>query len=415
MTAPTETGSSQALTAYQASVMGTYGLPKRVLVRGEGCVVWDEDGRSYLDLLGGIAVNALGHAHPRLVGAVATQLATLGHISNLFTSPPQVALAERLLGLAGVGGSAAPSSGAVFFANSGAEANEAAFKLARRTGRPRVVAATGGFHGRTMGALALTGKPAITEPFAPLPGGVEHVPFGDAEALAAAVSDDVAAVVLEPIQGEGGVRVAPAGYLRAARAITRRHGALLILDEVQTGVARTGEWFAYQHADALGDDGAAAADWPDVITLAKGLGGGLPIGAVLAFGEASTLLGPGQHGSTFGGNPVACAAALAVLDVIDEEGLLADAVTRGAQLTQVAADERVAGIRGRGLLQGVALAGVPASRVAAAALEAGFIVNDVAADTIRLAPPLVLDHAQAASFVQAWPSILTAAQTEGAH
>ncbi len=404
---------SATLTAYRSSVMATYGMPRRVLVRGQGCRVWDDAGQSYLDLLAGIAVNALGHAHPRLVQAVATQLATLGHISNLFTSPPQVALAERLLTLVGVGSPGAPSSGAVFFCNSGAEASEAAFKIARRTGRPRIVAATGGFHGRTMGALALTGKPAIAEPFTPLPGGVEHVPFGDVAALEAAVDDDVAAVVLEPIQGEAGVHPAPPGYLRAARALTRRHGALLVLDEVQTGMGRTGAWFAHQHADALG--GAAPqghpADGPDVVTLAKGLGGGIPIGAVLAMGEAAELLGPGQHGSTFGGNPVACAAALTVLDVIDEDGLIGAASERGAQIT--AAASRVDGIgavRGRGLLLALPVADGLASAVAHAALEAGFIVNDVAPDAIRLAPPLVLSQDEADEFTTALPSILAAAE-----
>lgn len=404
---------SATLTAYRSSVMATYGMPRRVLVRGQGCRVWDDAGQSYLDLLAGIAVNALGHAHPRLVQAVATQLATLGHISNLFTSPPQVALAERLLTLVGVGSPGAPSSGAVFFCNSGAEASEAAFKIARRTGRPRIVAATGGFHGRTMGALALTGKPAIAEPFTPLPGGVEHVPFGDVAALEAAVDDDVAAVVLEPIQGEAGVHPAPPGYLRAARALTRRHGALLVLDEVQTGMGRTGAWFAHQHADVLG--GAAPqghpADGPDVVTLAKGLGGGIPIGAVLAMGEAAELLGPGQHGSTFGGNPVACAAALTVLDVIDEDGLIGAASERGAQIT--AAASRVDGIgavRGRGLLLALPVADGLASAVAHAALEAGFIVNDVAPDAIRLAPPLVLSQDEADEFTTALPSILAAAE-----
>lgn len=406
---------SATLTAYQSAVMGTYGVPKRVLVRGAGCQVWDEDGTPYLDLLGGIAVNALGHAHPRLVEAVTTQLSTLGHISNFFTSPVQVALAERLLALVGAGGpagSGAPA-GAVFFSNSGAEANEAAFKIARRTGRPRVLAATGGFHGRTMGALALTGKEAIAHPFAPLPGGVEHLPYGDVAALAAAMDADVAAVILEPIQGEAGVRPAPAGYLRDVRALTRQHGALLVLDEVQTGVARTGEWFAFQHTDALGGDAGGdatgSATLPDVITLAKGLGGGIPIGATIAVGDAAGLLGPGQHGSTFGGNPVSCAAALRVLDVIVDDDLLSAATERGRQLAEgLAAVEDVVQVRGRGLLLGVQLAEANAADVARAALDAGFIVNDVAPDTIRLAPPLVLSAAEADQVVEAWPGILRA-------
>jgi acetylornithine aminotransferase len=401
---------SATLHEYGTCVMGTYGLPKRVLVRGAGARVWDEEGRAYLDLLGGIAVNALGHAHPRLVRAVSEQVATLGHISNLFTSPAQVRLARRLLAHAGVGESGAPPEGAVFFANSGAEANEAAFKMARRTGRARIVAATGGFHGRTMGALALTGKPALAEPFAPLPAGVEHVPYGDVGALEAAVSDDVGAVVPEPVQGAGGARPAPAEYLRAARALTRRHGALLVLDEVQTGIGRTGEWFAFQHSDALGGSDTEPADWPDVITVAKGLGGGIPIGATLALGEAAGLLGPGQHGSTFGGNPVACAAALTVLDVIADDGLRRAAVTRAEQLRAgLGAHPEVDHVRGRGLLLGVAMRRLPAAAVAAAALEAGFIVNDVAPDTVRLAPPLVLTEQEADEVIDAWPGILAAA------
>ncbi len=411
---------SATLTAYQSAVMGTYGVPKRVLVRGAGCRVWDEDGTPYLDLLGGIAVNALGHAHPRLVEAVTAQLGTLGHISNFFTSPVQVALAERLLALVGTGGpagSGAPA-GAVFFSNSGAEANEAAFKIARRTGRPRVLAATGGFHGRTMGALALTGKAAIAHPFAPLPGGVEHLPYGDVAALEAAMDADVAAVILEPIQGEAGVRPAPAGYLRAVRALTREHSALLVLDEVQTGVARTGEWFAFQDADALGGEtvgnpranATGSATLPDVITLAKGLGGGIPIGATIALGDAAALLGPGQHGSTFGGNPVSCAAALTVLDVIVDDDLRSAATERGRRLAEgLAAVEGVVHVRGRGLLLGVQLAEANAADVTRAALDAGFIVNDVAPDTIRLAPPLVLSAAEADQVVQAWPAILRAA------
>jgi len=406
---------STTLRAYQSSVMGTYGLPKRVLVRGQGCRVWDEDGRAYLDMLGGIAVNALGHAHPRLVEAVSNQLSTLGHISNFFTSPAQVALAERLLAIVGVGAPGAPASGAVFFGNSGAEANEAAFKIARRTGRPRIVAASGGFHGRTMGALALTGKPAIADPFAPLPGGVEHVPFGDVEALDAALSDDVAAVVLEPVQGEAGIHVAPPGYLRHARALTRRHGALLILDEVQTGVARTGEWFGFQHPDALGRGFTPGADpdWPDVVTLAKGLGGGLPIGAVVALGDAATLLGPGHHGSTFGGNPVSCAAGLAVVDVIEEDDLRTRARVRGAALAAGMGVPGAGAVRGRGLLLGVPVIDAAAEAVASAALDAGFIVNNVAPDTIRLAPPLILGAGEADELLAAWPGILRAAANGG--
>jgi acetylornithine aminotransferase len=377
---------------YGNALMATYGRPQLVLVRGEGCHVWDAEGRRYLDLLGGLAVNALGHAHPALLEAVTRQLSTLGHVSNFFATPPQVALAERLLALAG-------SPGRVFLANSGTEAVETAFKIARRTGRPRIVAAEGGFHGRTMGALALAGKSGIREPFAPLPEGVVHVPYGDADALVGAVDADTAAVVLEPVQGEAGVRVPPEGYLRVARQVTRRHGALLVIDEVQTGIGRTGEWFAFQREGVV----------PDVVTVAKGLGGGLPIGACLAFGDAAGLLGPGSHGSTFGGNPVAAAAALAVTDTIERDGLLANAMDVGDHLRAAVGQVRhplVSGTRGRGLLMAVELSEPVATYAAAAALEAGFILNAVAPDAIRLAPPLILTMDEADSFVAALPQIL---------
>ena len=380
------------LDRYGNALMATYGRPQLVLVRGEGCHVWDAEGRRYLDLLGGLAVNALGHAHPALLEAVTRQLSTLGHVSNFFATPPQVALAERLLELAG-------TQGRVFLANSGTEAVETAFKIARRTGRPKIVAAEGGFHGRTMGALALTGKSAIRDPFAPLPDGVVHVPYGDADALVHAVDADTAAVIMEPMQGEAGVRVPPEGYLRVARQVTRRHGALLVVDEVQTGIGRTGEWFAFQR------EGVA----PDVVTVAKGLGGGLPIGACLAFGDAAGLLGPGSHGSTFGGNPVAAAAALAVMDTIERDGLLVNAKYVGDHLRTAVGQvghPLVSGTRGRGLLVAVELSEPVAPHAAAAALEAGFILNAVAPDAIRLAPPLILTADEADSFVAALPRIL---------
>ncbi|MBU2073864.1 MAG: acetylornithine transaminase, partial [Actinobacteria bacterium] len=291
--------------------MNTFGPPKLALVRGKGTHVWDADGKEYVDLLAGIAVNSLGHGHPALVGAITEQLQTLGHVSNFFSTGPQVELAETLLRLLG-GGVTAQGGGKVFFTNSGAEANEGAFKLTRRTGRTHVVVAEGGFHGRTMGALALTSKAAYREPFEPLPGEVTFVPYGDADALAAAVTGDTAAICLEPIQGEAGVVVAPDGYLAAARRVADEHGALLWFDEVQSGIGRTGDWFAHLRHEVV----------PDVVTLAKGLGGGFPIGAVVGLGRAADLLQPGNHGTTFGGNPVACAAALAVLRTIEADGLL---------------------------------------------------------------------------------------------
>jgi acetylornithine/N-succinyldiaminopimelate aminotransferase len=380
---------------YTHAVMNTFGPPKLVLTRGKGATVWDADGKEYLDLLAGIAVNALGHAHPALVSAVTEQLSSLGHVSNFFATEPQVALAERLLGLLGV-------EGRVFFANSGAEANEAALKLTRRTGRSHVVAAEGGFHGRTMGALSLTSKAAYREPFEPLPGGVTFVPYGDAEALRAAVTDDTAAVVLEPIQGEAGVVVPPAGYLQAARDITHARGALLWFDEVQTGVGRTGAWFAHSASGVV----------PDVVTLAKGLAGGIPIGACIAAGNCAHLLQPGNHGTTFGGNPVAAAAALAVVDTVEADGLLDHVRQVGGALADGLREARVTGVRQAGLLLGLDLARPVAARVTAAALEHGFIVNDPTPERIRLAPPLVLTHQEATSFVAAWPAILDQAFAE---
>jgi len=381
---------------WQASVMDTYGTPPLTLVRGSGAHVVDADGREYLDLLAGIAVNALGHAHPAVVEAVTRQVSTLGHVSNLAISTPAVQLAERLLGLFG-------RDGRVFLCNSGAEANEAAFKLARRTGRTGMVAAAGGFHGRTMGALSLTGQPGKADPFRPLPGDVTFVEYGDAAALAAAVDDRTAAVLLEPIQGEGGVVTPAAGYLAAAQDAARAAGALLMLDEVQTGIGRTGAWFAHQPAGLT----------PDVVTLAKGLGGGLPIGACVAFGDAAGLLGPGQHGSTFGGNPVSCAAALAVLDTIEAEGLLERVTVVGRALADGVrglGHPLVADVRGAGLLLGIVLA-QPVARDAEAALrERGVLVNAVAPAVLRLAPPLVLTDADVAQFLQVLPYALDAVQ-----
>ena len=379
---------------YGRAVMNTFGAPQRVLVRGRGARVWDADGAQYTDLLAGIAVNCLGHAHPAVVGAVTAQLSTLGHVSNFFTTPAQITLAEELIGLVFPG--ADPADSRVFLANSGTEANEGAFKIARRHGgaqRPRVLALTDAFHGRTMGSLALTHKAAYREPFEPLPGGVEFVPAGDGAALAAAMGPDVAALIVEPIQGEAGVRELPPGYLEAARELTGRAGALLIIDEVQTGMGRTGAWMAHHLL--------APSVTPDVVTLAKGLGGGVPIGAVVATGPAAGLLGPGQHGTTFGGNPVACAAALAVIATIRDEGLLERAGALGARWSaELAAVPGVTGVRGRGLLRGVGLADAvgPAAAVAAELMERGFIVNAPRPDTLRLAPPLILPDADADRF-----------------
>jgi acetylornithine aminotransferase len=386
------------LDRWQSVMMDNYGTPPVALVSGDGAVVTDVGGKTYLDLLGGIAVNILGHRHPAIIDAVTAQLNTLGHVSNLYATEPGVALAEALVGHLG-------THARVFFCNSGAEANEVAFKISRLTGRTKVVAAQNAFHGRTMGALALTGKPAAREPFVPLPGEVTHVPYGDVESLAAAVGDDTAAVFLEPIMGEGGVVVPPDGYLAAAREITSRHGALLVIDEVQTGVGRTGTFFAHQH------DGIT----PDIVTLAKGLGGGLPIGACLAIGPTADLMTPGMHGSTFGGNPVCAAAACAVLTVLDDDDLCSHADAMGKILAhgiESLGHPLVEYVRGRGLLRGVVLTAPHAKAVEVAARDAGFLVNAAAPDVVRLAPPLIITEAQIASFLAALPSILDTADTE---
>lgn len=386
---------------WRSAVMDNYGTPGLTLVRGEGARVWDADGREYVDLVGGIAVNALGHAHPEVVRAVTEQIAVLGHVSNLYINPVAVELAETLLDVAGLAGKAK-----VLFVNSGAEANEAALKITRLTGRTKVVACEGAFHGRTMGSLTLTGQPAKREPFEPLVPGVVHIPFGDVDALRAAVGTDTAAVVLEPILGEGGVIPAPDGYLQAARAITRESGALLVLDEVQTGIARTGVWFAFQRAGIT----------PDVITLAKGLGGGMPLGAVIGVGDAAEALKPGHHGTTFGGNPVCCAAGLAVLRTIARDNLNDHVSALGKDI--VAGVEQlghplVTGVRGSGLLLGISLAQPVAPAVARSAQTAGYLVNPVAPDTVRLAPPLILSHEEAAGFLAALPGVLDDSQDGG--
>jgi acetylornithine/N-succinyldiaminopimelate aminotransferase len=383
---------------WEAALMANYGTPPLALARGAGAEVWDVDGRRYLDLLGGVAVNALGHAHPAVVRAVTEQISTLGQVSNLYLSEPAIALAETLLDLLGATG-----SGRVLFCNSGAEANEVAFKIARRTGRRKIVAAYGAFHGRTMGALALTGQPAKRDPFEPMPPGVVFVPYGDPAALESVVAEDTAAVFLEPVQGENGVVIPPDGYLQAAREITAATGALLVLDEVQTGVGRTGSWFAHQAVGVV----------PDVVTLAKGLGGGLPIGACIGIGPAGHLLRPGQHGSTLGGNPVCCAAALAVLRTIADDGLLDHAARLGkhiaAEMTALH-HPLVRSISAAGLLIGIGLTSPAAADVATAARHAGFLVNAAVPDRVRLAPPLVLTEAQAREFLNALPVILDGVQ-----
>lgn len=363
---------------WNAALFETYGTPPRELVSGRGTIVTDAEGNEYLDLLSGIAVNALGHAHPAIVDAVTNQIATLSHTSNVFAHPQVIKLAERLKGLLGEqsGEAAEAAAGArVFFSNSGAEANEAAFKIARATGKTKILAAERGFHGRTMGALALTGQPDKQEPFKPLPDGVEYYPYGDIEALREMADDDTAAIFLESIQGETGVIPAPDGFLAAVRELCDAHDILMIVDEVQAGMGRTGQWFGFQHE---------AGVLPDVITMAKGLGGGLPIGATLALPKAQ-LLAKGMHGTTFGGNPVVCAAANAVIDTIEAEDLLANVATQSQAIRDGLADHpSVQTIRGRGLMLGIVL-DVPLNLDP---LDYGLIVNKPQPDVIRLVPPL---------------------------
>jgi acetylornithine/N-succinyldiaminopimelate aminotransferase len=387
---------------WQQSLMDNYGTPSLALVSGAGSVVYDEDGKSYVDMFSGIAVNALGHGHPAVIEAVTKQVSRLGHISNFFVAEPTVALAELLLALTG-------RPGRVYFGNSGTEAVEAAFKMSRLTGKTRIVAAEQAFHGRTMGALALTGQPSKRDAFHPLPANVVHVPYGDTKALAEAVDGDTAMVILEPIMGEAGVMPAPTGYLAAARELTEKHGALLALDEVQTGVGRTGHWFAHQ----------AEGVSPDIVTLAKALGGGLPIGATIAFSDgafakhsdngAAGLLKPGLHGSTFGGNPIACAAALAVLRTIASDGLLDHVKRIGERLCRgIVGHPLVTDVRGAGLLLGVVLTEPIAAEVAKALRDDGFLVNPCQPGVVRLAPPLILTTAQADSFIAAMNQALDA-------
>jgi acetylornithine/N-succinyldiaminopimelate aminotransferase len=382
---------------WDAALMANYGTPQLALVRGSGATVWDADGKEYVDLFAGLAVNVLGHAHPAVQEAVSRQLGTLGHVSNLFISPPAVELAERLQALTGYG--------RVLFTNSGAEANEAALKLSRRL-RPGGgwVACEGAFHGRTLGALAVTGQPPKRTPFEPLPGPVTFVPYGDSAALTAAVTTTTASIVLEPVLGEAGVVVPPPGFLAAAREAADANGALLHVDEVQGCLGRAGAWLSHR----VVEPGVRA----DVVTIAKGLGGGLPIGAVLASGPAAAALVKGDHGTTFGGNPVVCAAALAVLDVLEQDDMLTRSTVVGDRVrkaVEALGHPLVDHVRGVGLWLGIVLTSPVAAAVEAAAREAGFLVNVPAADVIRLAPPLVVTDAQVEDFLAALPGVLDAA------
>ncbi|TFD88224.1 acetylornithine transaminase [Cryobacterium serini] len=372
------------------SMMRTFSPPLAMLVRGEGCYVWDEKGTKYLDFLAGIAVNSLGHAHPEVVAAVTKQIGTISHVSNYFATPPQIELAERLKRLTGAG-----DTGRVYFCNSGAEANEAAFKLARLNNkghRSRIISLHDSFHGRTMGALALSGKPHMREAFEPVPGGVEHID-STVKALEATIDNTVAALFLEPVKGEAGVIDLPEGFLKRARELCTEHGVLLILDEIQTGIARTGAWFAYNHADIL----------PDAVTIAKGMGGGIPIGALVTFGWASELFRRGQHGSTFAGNPLVTATANAVLGVIERDNLAANAARRGQQLREIILgfnSPLIDEVRGRGLLLGIGLTEPVALKLGASALAQGLIINAANETSIRVAPPLIVGDTELADFTE---------------
>lgn len=371
----------------------TYGTPPVAIVSGKGATVTDEDGKNYIDMLAGIAVNSLGYAHPAIVEAVSAQVATVGHVSNLFASKPVVEAAGKLLDKVG------DSEARVFFSNSGAEANEAAFKLARLTGRRRILAAHHGFHGRTMGSLAMTGQPGKRKAFEPFPGGVEFYTYGDIDYLTALVEQDpegTAAIILEPIQGETGVIPAPEGFLTAVRELCTKHGILMIVDEVQTGVGRTGDFFAFQHEGIL----------PDVITMAKGLGAGMPIGATIARGQAANLFTPGSHGTTFGGNPVSCAAASKVLELVDAP-FLAEVNRKGEWLRQeIANSPAVQSVRGRGLMLGVVLNKSVAKEVVAAGLQHGLILNAPSSEVVRLTPPLVITDEELTQAVERLHKVL---------
>lgn len=377
---------------WKSSVQNNYGTPSIALVKGKGLVVTDADGKQYLDFLGGIATNILGHAHPAIVKAVTKQVSTLSHVSNFYVHPHAVELAEKLAAMTG------DKSAKVFFCQSGAEANEAALKLSRRTGKVRIVAAQGAFHGRTLGALSLTGQPAKREPFLPLIKGVKHVPFGDIEAMRKAVTKKTAMVIIEPIMGEAGVIVPPADYLRDLRALCDAKGALLVIDAVQTGMGRTGDWFGYEYSGIT----------PDVITLAKGLGGGLPLGAMIALGKAADLFQPGDHGSTFGGNPVTTAAGLAAIKFIETQKILKKVEKQGVYLMQeLAVIPGVSEVRGAGLLLGIELENLKAADIAKALQNEGVLVNAANPTTIRLAPALIVTDAQLKKFVSIFKKVMS--------
>jgi len=374
------------------SVQNNYGVPEITLIKGKGLVVQDVEGKIYLDFLGGIATNILGHAHPSIVGAVSKQVRTLNHVSNLYSHPNAVLLAEKLVSLTKV------KNAKVFFCQSGAEANEAAIKLSRKSGRSHIVAAQGSFHGRTLGALSLTGQPSKREPFLPLLKNVKHVPFGDIDAMRRSISKKTAMVIIEPIMGEAGVIVPPTDYLQGLRELCDKYGALLVIDAVQTGMGRTGDWFGYEYSGIT----------PDVITLAKGLGGGLPLGAMIAIGDSADLFKPGEHGSTFGGNPITTAAALSVIKTIEKQNILKKVRKQGQTLIQeLALIPGVSQVRGAGLLIGIELEITNAIEIARKLANAGVLVNAANSSTIRIAPALIVSDSQIKKFINTFREVLT--------
>jgi len=385
----------QYLKRWDNSLQNNYGKPSIALVQGKGIVVTDADGNTYLDFLGGIATSILGHAHPAIVKAVTKQISTLSHVSNFYAHPNAIELAEKLAAMTG------DKSAKVFFCQSGAEANEAALKLSRRTGKVRVVAAQGAFHGRTMGALSLTGQASKREPFLPLIKGVKHVPYGDIDAMRKAISKKTAMVIIEPIMGEAGVIVPPSDYLQQLRQLCDKNDSLLVIDAVQTGMGRTGDWFGHEYSGIT----------PDVITLAKGLGGGLPLGAMIALGKAADLFQAGDHGSTFGGNPVTTAAGLAAIEYIETKDILQKVEKQGSHLMQeLALIPGVKEVRGAGLLLGIELESLKASDVSDAMRDAGILVNAANATTIRIAPALIVTDAQINKFISTCRKVITDAK-----
>jgi acetylornithine aminotransferase len=377
---------------WSKAVQNNYGVPEITLIKGKGLNVQDVEGKLYLDFLGGIATNILGHAHPSIISAVSKQVRTLNHVSNFYSHPNAVLLAEKLVSLTKT------KNAKVFFCQSGAEANEAAIKLSRKSGRSHIVAAQGSFHGRTMGALSLTGQPYKREPFLPLLKNVKHVPYGDIEAMRRSITKKTAMVIIEPIMGEAGVIVPPTDYLQGLRQLCDKNGALLVIDAVQTGMGRTGDWFGYEYSGIT----------PDVITLAKGLGGGLPLGAMIAIGDSADLFKPGEHGSTFGGNPITTAAALAVIKTIEKQNILKKVRRQGQELIQeLALIPGVSQVRGAGLLIGIELENANSDEIARKLAEAGVLVNAANSSTIRIAPALIVSDSQIRKFINTFREVLT--------